>query len=101
VSIGSISSSALSAVAAYGTSLNVTANNVANMNTSGFTPSRTIINEDSNGGVRVTVNKGHGEEVDIAKEMVDTMIEKTSIQANIKSLQAEDQIIKSLIDIKL
>lgn len=101
MSIGNITSSALSAIAAYGTGLNVTANNMANMNTTGFRPTSAIMNEDVNGGVKVTLSQSQDAEVDIAKEMVDMMIEKNAIQVNIKSLQTEDQLLKSLIDIKV
>jgi flagellar hook protein FlgE len=101
MSIGNITGSALSAIAAYGTGLNVTANNIANMNTKDFKPTSAIMNEDVNGGVKVTLSQSQDAEVDVAKEMVDMMIEKTAIQANIKSLQTEDQVLKSIIDIKV
>ncbi|HMK56688.1 MAG TPA: flagellar basal body rod C-terminal domain-containing protein [Dissulfurispiraceae bacterium] len=99
--IGSISSSALSAIAAYGTGLNVTANNLANVNSKDFRPSTPMMNEDGNGAVKVTISKSQDTEVDIAKEMVDMMIEASAIKANIKTLQTEDQVIKNLIDIKV
>jgi flagellar hook protein FlgE len=101
MSIGNITSSALGAIAAYGTGLNVTANNIANMNTKDFKPASAIMNEDVNGGVKVTLSQSQNADVDVAKEMVDMMIEKTAIKANIKSLQTEDQLLKSLIDIKV
>ena len=101
MSIGNITNSALSAIAAYGTGLNVTANNIANMNTPGFKPTSAVMNEDVNGGVKVTLSQSQDAEVDIAKEMVDMMIEKTVIQANVKTLQTGDEILKSLIDIKV
>lgn len=101
MSIGNITNSALSAIAAYGTGLGVTANNIANMNTKGFKPTSAIMNEDVNGGVKVTLSQSQDAEVDIAKEMVDMMIGKDAIAANVKSLQTEDQVLKSLIDIKV
>ena len=101
MSIGNITGSALSALSAFGTGLNVTANNIANMNTPGFKPTSVVMNEDTNGGVRVTLSKSQDAEVDIAKEMTDMMIEKLGVQANVKSLQAGDQMLKSLIDIKV
>jgi flagellar hook protein FlgE len=101
MSIGNITNSALSAIAAFGTGLNVTANNIANMNTEGFKPTRAIMNEEVNGGVKVTLSQSENPEVDIAKELVDMMIEKHGIQANVKTLQTEDQVLKSLIDIKV
>jgi flagellar hook protein FlgE len=100
MSIGDISSSALSALRAFGTGLDVTANNIANMNTPGFKPTSAVMNEDPNGGVKVTLSRSQVAEVDLAKEMTDMMIEKLGVQANIKSLQTADQTLKSLIDIK-
>jgi flagellar basal-body rod protein FlgC len=99
--IGNTTNSALSALAAYGTGLNVTANNIANMNTTGFKPTNTVMNEDVNGGVKVTLSQSENAELDIAKEMVDMMIEKHAIQGNVKSLQTENEVLKSLIDIKV
>jgi flagellar basal-body rod protein FlgC len=101
MSIGNITNSALSALAAFGTGLNVTANNIANMNTNGFKPTNAVMNEDVNGGVKVTLSQSENAEVDTAKEMVDMMIEKHGIQANVKSLQTENEVLKSLIDMKV
>jgi flagellar hook protein FlgE len=101
MSIENISSSALSALTAFGTGLNVTANNIANINTKGFKPSSAVMNEGDNGGVKVTLSQTQNAEVDIAKEMTDMMIEKNAIQLNIKSLQTADQVNKSLIDMKV
>ncbi len=101
MSIGTVTNSALSALAAFGTGLNVTANNIANMNTNGFKPTSAVINEDVNGEVKVTLSQSENADVDIAKEMVDMMIEKNAIQVNIKSLQTENDVLKSLIDMKV
>ena len=101
MAIGNINNSALSALNAFGTALNVTANNIANMNTAGFKPTSTNMSDDANGGVKVTLTQSQDAEVDVAKEMTYMMIEKFGVQANVKSLQTEDQILKSLIDIKV
>jgi flagellar hook protein FlgE len=98
---GNITGSALSALTAYGTGLGVTANNIANMNTKDFRPARTIMEEDVNAGVKVTLSQSRDGEVDLAKEMTDMIIEKHAIQANIKTLQTADQVLRSLIDIKI
>ena len=101
MSIGNITSSALSALNAFSTGLNVTANNIANMNTTGFKPSSAVMNEGDNGGVKVTLSQSQNAEVDPAKEMIDMLIEKNAIQLNVKSLETEDQVYKSLIDMKV
>ena len=101
MSIGNITSSALSALNAFSTGLNVTANNIANMNTTGFKPSSAVINEGDYGGVKVTLSQSQNAEVDPVKEMTDMLIEKNAIQLNVKSLETEDQVYKSLIDMKV
>ena len=101
MSIGNINNSALSALNAFGTALNVTANNIANMNTNGFKPTSAEMSEDANGGVKVTLSQSQNADVDMAKEMTDLMIEKFGVQANVRSLQTENEILKSLIDIKV
>ena len=101
MSVGNITSSALSALNAFSTGLNVTANNIANMNTTGFKPSSAVINEGDYGGVKVTLSQSQNAEVDPVKEMTDMLIEKNAIQLNVKSLETEDQVYKSLIDMKV
>ncbi len=81
--------------------LKVTANNIANMNTDWFKPTRAVINEEANGSVKLTLSQIQDAGVDIAKEMVVLMIEKVRVQVNVKSCQTEDGILKSLIDIKV
>ncbi len=89
-----------SALRAYCTKQNVTANNVANMNTEDFKPSEAIMNEDKNGGVYVTTRKTGSSEVDLTKEMVDMMTTSEGLKANLKTLKTTDEMTKSIIDIK-
>jgi len=99
--IGNITNSALAALAAFGTGLDVTANNIANINTNGFKPTSAVMNEDVSGGVKVTLSQSENADVDIAGEMVDLMIEKNAIQVNVKSLQTGNEVLKNLIDMKV
>ena len=96
-----ISGIAVSALLAYEKKLAVTANNIANINTENFKPSETATNEAANGGVYVTISQADLPEVDIAKEMVDLMIEKNGIQANIKSIQTGEETTRSILDIRV
>jgi flagellar basal-body rod protein FlgC len=99
--IGSITNSAISGINAFSAGLSVTANNIANMQTNDFKPSNAVMNEDPNGGVRVTLSQSQNTGVDPAQEMTEMMIEKMGVQANIKSMQTGNQVMKSLVDLKI
>lgn len=99
--IVSITNSAYSGINAFSAALSVTANNIANMQTNDFKPSNAVMNEDPNGGVRVTLSQSLNTGVDPAQEMTEMMIEKMGVQANIKSMQTGNQVIKSLVDLKI
>ena len=98
MSINAINS-AESALQAYSESLNVTANNVANINTPGFKSTEADMNEGVNGGVYVTLSQSSQEGTDISKETVDLITTEEGFKANIKSLEASEDMTKALIDI--
>ena len=91
--------SAESALKAYGDTLSVTANNVANVNTAKFKPTDATMNEGVNGGVYVTLSQSSQEGTDLAKETVDMITTEEGFKANIKSLQTSEEMTKKLIDI--
>jgi flagellar basal-body rod protein FlgC len=108
--------SGLSAISAFTVKMNVTANNVANVNTDGFKKSRTTLNEGSFGGVRPEVdqvntpgnikqvtdeNGTHAVEtsnVDLAEELGESIVTKSAYKANLKSIQVADEMLGSLLD---
>jgi flagellar hook protein FlgE len=90
----------ISGLRAFFAKQNVTADNVANMNTEDFKPSETRMNEDVNGGVYVTISKNSTPGVDLAKEMTDMMITPEGVKANLSTLKTADEMIKSVIDLK-
>jgi flagellar basal body rod protein FlgC len=94
-SITNISSSAL---AAYSTRQAVTANNIANISTPNFQASDTVMKENKGGGVSATVQQG-SDSVDISKEAVDMMVTSNGYGANLKALQASDQMMKDALNI--
>lgn len=99
--MGDIKSVAVSALDAGGIRLAVTANNVANMNTEGFRPSTVVQEENKTGGGRISAIKEQGsDEVDLSREAVELIITEAGFKANIKVLQADEEMIKSLLDIK-
>ena len=107
---------ALSALGAYEKKLNVTADNIANVNTDGFKKSRAVLQEGNPSGVVVSISRvntpgspilppdGTGEiressNVDLAEEIVDLHTTKYGFQANLKTLKTEDEMLGSLFDI--
>lgn len=54
--VGSVYSSAMSGLRAASRRLEASANNVANLNTDGFEPSRVALSDLSSGGVRISIS---------------------------------------------
>ena len=111
-------SAALSGLQAYGMRLQNNANNVANMNTSGFKKGRVLLREEKPQGVSVHAEKietpgpqtmeetGQGEQmveqsnVDLAEELPEMIMNQHALLANIRSLQAIDEMDNSVLDLK-
>lgn len=109
-------SSALSAVTAFQKKMDVTANNVANVDTDGFKKSRVNLSEGSHGGVEASVQQidspGYPKEtirndtieetessnVDLAEEFTDMIVTKAGYTANLKTIKTQDEILGSLFD---
>jgi flagellar basal-body rod protein FlgC len=96
VSATSISGSALQA---YGTSLQVTANNMANLNTDNFKASRATFQENKAGGVNVSV-AGTQDSVDISREATNLLSDRNSFKANLNVIKTADDMTKDLLSIK-
>ncbi|MFH1626102.1 MAG: flagellar basal body rod C-terminal domain-containing protein [Pseudomonadota bacterium] len=109
--------SSLSGVTAHKKKIEVTANNIANINTDGFKKSRAVFKEEPSGGVVVDVQRVdtpgtpiHSQEdekqissetsnVDYAEETVNMITARRGFEANLKALQVEDEILNSILDI--
>jgi flagellar basal-body rod protein FlgC len=110
-------SSSLSALSAFKNQAQVIANNVANVNTDGFKKSRTEFKSEPGGGVSASVNKvntpggivaqqtENGLElketsnVDLAEEFVNLIVNERAFEANVKTIQAEDEKLGNLLDV--
>ncbi len=112
--------SGLSALNAIQTKTNSIANNTANVNTDGFKKTRVTLHEGTldNSGVTAYVRKVEtpgpqvyeqtqsGEtlveksNVDLTEELPQMMLSRRNFQANIKAIQAADEMLGSLLDIK-
>jgi len=98
--INSIFNTASSAMNAYMTMLNNTANNVANMNTLNYRPLETNFQEQTGGGVTATTGMSQpNDRVDLSKEVVDMILAETGFKANIDSLKTAQAAQNSVIDI--
>ena len=109
--------STVSALQAYKTQMEVTSNNVANVNTEGFKKSKATLKEGDNGDVQVDVNRvntpGHryqelegdqmvekeSSNVDLAEEFPQMMVTQHAYEANMKVLQAQDKMLGTALDI--
>lgn len=94
--IGTISGSALQA---YTTSLQTTANNVANLNTDGFKASSAMFQENGGGGVHAIVSKTQ-DSVDISREATNLLSDQNGFKANLGVLKTADEMTRELLNIK-
>jgi len=107
---------ALSALGAFGTKLNVTANNIANVNTDGFKKSRAILQNTEPSGVAVSVNRvdtpgwplpsedgstepRESSNVELEEEIINLITTKHTYEANLKTIKTEDQMLGAIFDI--
>lgn len=114
--IGALNAS-VSGVKAFQQKLNVTANNVANMNTDEFKKQRAILIEGDNGGVRVKIDEidtpgypkdtvadgevveSESSNVDLAEELTETIISQVGYDANLKMIQSLDDMLGALLKV--
>ena len=110
-------SNPITALQAHVKKLGVTAHNIANVNTEGYKKYRATMEEDSLGGVRVTLSRDdtpgvpyevydNGQStaketsnVNLAEEIPNLMIAQRGYEANLKTIQTQDKALGSLLDI--
>ena len=108
--------STVSALRAFVTKLGVTADNIANANTDGFKKNRATFQTEQNGGVRVEIRRDESpgfrydvtengktveketSNVDLAEEIPNLMVTKRAYQANLKTIETQDEMLGSLLD---
>jgi flagellar basal body rod protein FlgC len=101
-SMNSVLSIAMSALRACGMKLTSAASNIASMDVEGHMPSDVTMKESPNGGVipEVVCQDEGAYTVDLSKEMVDLIVAANAVKANIAVMKNEDEVMKSVIDIK-
>lgn len=109
--------SGLSALRAFGTKMEVTANNVANVNTEEFKKSRAILKEGSNSNVEVEIDRVNTpgptiveiesdkmtekelSNVDLAEEIPQIILSQRGYEANLTTIKTWDEMLATLVDI--
>lgn len=96
----SASASALSGMAAAQKRLDVVANNIANRATEGFQASIVTQQAQPSGGVRTVVTRRPDSGEGYVEDRVEQIQALYDFKANVKSLQAADDALGSLLDIR-
>ena len=78
--------------------MNNSAQNVANVNTENYNATQTTIS--NQGGAVVAQSSQTENGTDLATEFTDQIALETNFEANTKPIQAEDEMIGSLLDMK-
>jgi flagellar hook protein FlgE len=113
--------SALSALGAFFRKMDVTANNIANINTNNFKKSRAEMEDVYPSGVKVSISRvdtpgdqlpsddalppheqsqnQESSNVNLAEELVDLITTEHAVSANIMTMRTKDEMEKKLIDI--
>lgn len=110
--------SVFSGLGAYAKQIEVSANNVANVNTDGFKKSRTelvaletggvipVVRKDNSAGPTIVRDRGYGltpvelSNVDLGEETVVQIIAQRGFEANLQTIKTADNLLGSLLDIK-
>ncbi len=79
--------------------MNTNANNVANVNTEGFTASRTTITNEGNSVVAQSSKTASA--TDLSKEFTDQISLEKSFEANAQTIKTKDDMIGSLLDLSV
>lgn len=94
----------ISSIQAHQNMMNVSANNVANVNSDGFVPSNAKI-VSGNNSINTDVSKAddNGSKIsqtDLAKEIPNQIVAKEATAVNVTAIKTQDEMLGSLLDIK-
>ena len=98
--MNTISSIALSGVHAASTRMDVASHNIANAQTPGF--QRQVVHQQSQetAGVMTTVGKSDEVGPDLAADLVAQMEASYNYKANLRTIQTQEQMVGSILDVK-
>ncbi len=91
----------LSAVKAFGRKMEIIGENVANLYSQGYRKKRALIKEQQDGGVVVEIQSSSppNKDVDLTAEIPQSIITQRGYEANLKTVQTEDKLLGTVIDI--
>ncbi len=98
--MNSIASIALSGMNAASLSLNSAAHNIANLQTPGFRRQLTVQQAQPEGGVSVTLGRAAEAGDALAEDIVGQKVASYAFKANLLTLQTQDRMLGSLLDLK-
>ena len=98
-------SSNISSIQAHQSYMNANANNVANVNSDGFAPTRTTMSS-SGDAVKATfsqqnIDSASKSQTDLTKELTDQISIEKTVGANVSAIKTQDAMFGSLLDIKV
>lgn len=94
-----ISGIASSALSSYALKQSVTASNIAKVNTTDSPASSVVLQSAKGGGVTASMATG-SDKVDLSREAVDMSSNSSAFKANLKVLQTDEEMNKTLFSIK-
>jgi len=97
--MASISSIALSGMNAAQTTLNSSAHNIANMNTTGFRRQEVVQNAQAGGGVSTTLTTASAKGSSIETDVVTQLQSKNSFLANLAVFKTSDKMAGALLGV--
>lgn len=97
-------SSNLSSIMAHQTRMNVSANNIANVNSDGFIPKSTQFSN-TQGSVSANIRSANDtgspkSQTNLSKEIPDQMLANKGVALNVATIKTQDEMLGSLLDIK-
>ena len=98
--MNAISSIALSGVQAASTRMDAAAHNIANTQTPGFKRQTVQQQSQESGGVLTTLGKAEEVGPELAADLVDQKVASYNYKANLRTIQTQDQMLGSLLDLK-
>jgi len=98
--MNSLTSIALSGLAAATTRMDVAGHNIANASTPAFRRQQVVQQAQAGGGVSVQVTHADAIGGDLAADLVDQKVALYSFKANLRTVQVEDEMLGSLLDVK-
>jgi len=76
------------------TLMDINANNIANVNTKNFKPDEAVI------GNNLEVNSQKGDRLELSKEITNQVVIENGFKAQVPAIKTQDEMTKTLLDIK-